>query len=59
MWKPRREEDDAAMIQLPIRRCSECGYIGPVGRFKDAERSQLTCPRCGHEMADTFDPRLT
>ncbi len=45
------------MIQLPIRRCSACGYIGPVGRFKTDER-ELTCPRCGHELAGTFDPRL-
>lgn len=45
------------MIQLPIRRCPDCGYVGPVGRFSD-EDAELHCPRCGHELAGTFDPRL-
>ncbi len=45
------------MIQLPIRRCSACGYLGPVGRFVGDDRA-LTCPRCGNELSGTFDPKL-
>ncbi|WP_018129072.1 hypothetical protein [Haladaptatus sp. T7] len=45
------------MIQLPIRRCPSCGYLGPVGRFVDDE-SNVTCPRCGNELGGIYDPRL-
>ncbi|WP_327053785.1 hypothetical protein [Halomicrococcus gelatinilyticus] len=46
------------MIQLPIRRCPACGYIGPVRRFKTESTPELTCPRCGQSMTDATDPRL-
>lgn len=50
------------VLELPIRRCPECGYIGRttsfvVGEGGPWEGRSLVCPRCGSE-AGRLDPRL-
>jgi DNA-directed RNA polymerase subunit RPC12/RpoP len=39
------------MIPPLVRRCRECGYLGPGRRFAfvdDDGRQLVECPRCGH-----------
>ncbi|WP_198662143.1 hypothetical protein [Halorussus litoreus] len=47
------------MIQLPIRRCPNCRYVGPTRKFNgdDGETGSYRCPRCGHEI-EPPNPRL-
>ncbi|WP_276302375.1 hypothetical protein [Halorussus lipolyticus] len=45
------------MIRLPIRRCPECGYLGPTRKFAEDEPPRYRCPRCGH-VVEAPDPRL-
>ncbi|WP_135829317.1 hypothetical protein [Halorussus halobius] len=45
------------VIRLPIRRCPNCGYVGPTRRFATDGRASYRCPRCGHAV-ESEDPRL-
>ncbi|WP_135827156.1 hypothetical protein [Halorussus ruber] len=45
------------VIRLPIRRCPECGYVGPTRKFAEEDGARYRCPRCGHAV-EAPDPRL-
>jgi predicted RNA-binding Zn-ribbon protein involved in translation (DUF1610 family) len=49
------------MIPPLVRRCPDCGYLGPSGRFAIREADgvrRVECPSCGCRIDPIDDPLL-
>jgi rubredoxin len=45
---------DSGMMPPLLRRCPDCGFVGPSRRFVRAAPDVVTCPVCGFRF-ETLD----